>query len=92
MSAADPSRAGGKPELPPSRSGSEWKSQRDHGPSNYQSGPGSMQDMLPSLRSRIGEKEAPRSAPQSLTSSYRVPELPHKDDDRDNRKRNLAGK
>jgi THO complex subunit 2 len=41
--------------------------------------------VAPSLRSRIGDKEPPRT-PQA---PYRS-EVPHKDDDRDNRKRTLA--
>ncbi|KAI6151770.1 transcription factor/nuclear export subunit protein 2-domain-containing protein [Pisolithus tinctorius] len=89
MSAVDPSRSGGKGDIP-SRSGGDWKSQRDHSTS-FQGGPGSgsnVSDMPPSLRSRIGEKEAPRSVPP--TGLYRSSELPPRDDDRDNRKRTLA--
>ena len=84
MSAVDPSRGNSKADLPPVRG--DWKS-RDHGSQSYQGS-----DMPPSLRSRIGEKEAPRSAPQAPSAPYRSSDLPHKDDDRDNRKRTLAGK
>lgn len=90
MSAADPSR-GGKTDLPPVRGGGDWKG-RDHGPQSYQGSGNTVSDMPPSLRSRIGEKEAPRSGPQAPAAPYRSSELPHKDDDRDNRKRTLAGK
>ncbi|KAL4082005.1 transcription factor/nuclear export subunit protein 2-domain-containing protein [Scleroderma yunnanense] len=92
MSAVDPSRSSTKADLPPSRGGGDWKSQRDHGSQNYQGSGSTVSDMPLSLRSRIGEKEAPRSAPQVPTAPYRTSELPHKDDDRDNRKRTLAGK
>lgn len=44
-----------------------------------------------SLRSRIGEKEAPRLLPQAPPNSYR-PDPPRKDDDRDGgRKRTISG-
>lgn len=89
MSAADPSRSGGKADTS-SRSGGDWKSQRDH-TTSFQGGPGTgsnVPDMPPSLRSRIGEKEAPRSAPPA--GLYRSSELPPRDDDRDNRKRTVA--
>ena len=86
MASGDASR--GKPDLPPSRSGGDWKSQRDHGSHSFPTSTSALsQDAAPSLRSRIGDKEPPRAAPQA---PYRS-EVPHKDDDRDNRKRTLAG-
>jgi THO complex subunit 2 len=90
MSSADASRGGGsKADL--SRGGGDWKGQRDHGPHTYPtSTSGGVTDTPPSLRARIGEKEAPRSAPQAPTASHRS-DVPHKDDERDNRKRTLAG-
>ncbi|KAI6047038.1 transcription factor/nuclear export subunit protein 2-domain-containing protein [Pisolithus marmoratus] len=89
MSAADPSRSGSKADTS-GRSSGDWKSHRDH-TTSFQGGPGSGSNVLdtpPSLRSRIGEKEAPRSAPPA--GLYRSSELPLRDDDRDNRKRTLA--
>jgi THO complex subunit 2 len=87
MASGDASR--GKPELPPSRSGGDWKSQRDHGGHVFPASTsgGLSQDTPPSLRSRIGDKEPPRAVPQAPHRS----EAPHKDDERDNRKRTLAG-
>ncbi|KAG2043203.1 transcription factor/nuclear export subunit protein 2-domain-containing protein [Suillus americanus] len=86
MASGDASRA--KPDIPPSRSGGDWKGPRDHGSHTFPASTsgGLSQDVAPSLRSRIGDKEPPRT-PQA---SYRS-EVPHKDDDRDNRKRTLAG-
>ncbi|KAG2148090.1 transcription factor/nuclear export subunit protein 2-domain-containing protein [Suillus clintonianus] len=86
MASGDASRA--KPDIPTSRSGGDWKSQRDHGSHTFPASTsgGLNQDVAPSLRSRIGDKEPPRTAPQA---PYRS-EVPHKDDDRDNRKRTLA--
>ncbi|KAF9224309.1 hypothetical protein BS17DRAFT_779623 [Gyrodon lividus] len=90
MSSADASRGGSKADLAVSRSGGDWKGQRDHGLHAYPaSSSGGVPDTTPSLRARIGEKEVPRSAPQAPTASYR-PDIPHKDDERDNRKRTLA--
>jgi THO complex subunit 2 len=87
MASGDASR--GKPDLPPSRSGGDWKNQRDHGPHTFPaSASGSLsQDAPPSLRSRIGDKEPSRAVPQA---PYRS-EVQHKDDERDNRKRTLSG-
>ncbi|KAG0699864.1 transcription factor/nuclear export subunit protein 2-domain-containing protein [Suillus ampliporus] len=86
MASGDASRV--KPDLPASRSGGDWKSQRDHGSHTFPASAsgGLNQDVAPSLRSRIGDKEPPRTVPQA---PYRS-EVPHKDDDRDNRKRTLA--
>ncbi|KAG1874783.1 transcription factor/nuclear export subunit protein 2-domain-containing protein [Suillus subalutaceus] len=85
MASGDASRA--KPDIPPSRSGGDWKGPRDHGSHTFPASTsgGLSQDVAPSLRSRIGDKEPPRT-PQA---PYRS-EVPHKDDDRDNRKRTLA--
>ncbi|KAI6105439.1 transcription factor/nuclear export subunit protein 2-domain-containing protein [Pisolithus sp. B1] len=79
MSAADPSRSGGKADAS-SRSGGDWKSQRDH-PTSFQGGSGTGSNVSDTLL---------RSAPP--TGLYRSSELPPRDDDRDNRKRTLAGK
>lgn len=79
MASGDASR--GKPDIPPSRSGGEWKSQRDSQIFPASTTSGLSQDTPPSLRSRISDKEPPRAAPQA----------PYKDDERDNRKRTLAG-
>ncbi|KAG1857214.1 transcription factor/nuclear export subunit protein 2-domain-containing protein [Suillus tomentosus] len=86
MASGDASRA--KPDITPSRSGGDWKGPRDHGSHTFPASTsgGLSQDVAPSLRSRIGDKEPPRTAPQA---PYRS-EAPHKDDDRDNRKRTLA--
>ena len=86
MAAGD---ARGKADVPLSRGGAEWKSQREHGSHAFPSPTaGSLsQDTPPSLRSRIGDKEPSRAAPQA---PYRS-EAAHKDDERDNRKRTLAG-
>ncbi|KAG2361997.1 transcription factor/nuclear export subunit protein 2-domain-containing protein [Suillus spraguei] len=86
MASGDASRA--KPDIPPSRSGGDWKGPRDHSSHTFPASTsgGLNQDVAPSLRSRIGDKEPPRTAPQA---PYRS-EVPHKDDDRDNRKRTLA--
>jgi THO complex subunit 2 len=43
-----------------------------------------------SLRSRIGDKEGPRSLPQSLINTYRS-EPQRMEDDRDDRKRTASG-
>jgi THO complex subunit 2 len=43
-----------------------------------------------SLRSRIGDKEGPRSLPQPAVNTYR-PDPQRLDDDRDNRKRTASG-
>jgi THO complex subunit 2 len=45
---------------------------------------------LGSLRSRIGDKEGPRSLPQSPINTYRS-EPQRMEDDRDNRKRTASG-
>ncbi|EGO01596.1 hypothetical protein SERLA73DRAFT_49063 [Serpula lacrymans var. lacrymans S7.3] len=93
MSSVDASR-GTKVELPASRS-ADWKSQREHGPQafNTPSGAGASPDTAPqgpvSLRSRISDKEGSRSLPQTPIGPYRS-DPPHKDDDRDNRKRTLS--
>ncbi|KAG2755797.1 hypothetical protein P692DRAFT_20853707 [Suillus brevipes Sb2] len=86
MASGDASRA--KPDIPPSRTSGDWKGPRDHGSHTFPASTsgGLSQDVAPSLRSRIGDKEPPRTAPQA---PYRS-EVPHKDDDRDNRKRTLA--
>ncbi|KAF9468910.1 transcription factor/nuclear export subunit protein 2-domain-containing protein [Collybia nuda] len=65
---------------PPSLGSNNSQSYQDNGPQ----GPGS-------LRSRIGDKEHPRSLPPqpSAVNSYRL-ELQRKDDDRDNRKRTAS--
>jgi THO complex subunit 2 len=87
MATGDASRA--KPDITPSRSSGDWKGPRDHGSHTFPASTsgGLSQDVAPSLRSRIGDKEPPRLAPAALYRS----EVPHKDDDRDNRKRTLAG-
>lgn len=92
MSSADGSRGGNKVDPAASRGGGDWKGQqRDLGAHAY---PGSTASGTPdsgsSLRARIGEKEATRSAPQAPTASYRSDVL-SKDDDRDNRKRTATG-
>jgi len=86
MTSRDASR--GKPDHPPSRNGGDWKSQRDYGSHTFPASisGGLSQDAAPS-RSRIGDQEPPRTTPQA---PYRS-EVPHRDDDRDNRKRTLAG-
>ncbi|KAH7888047.1 transcription factor/nuclear export subunit protein 2-domain-containing protein [Phlebopus sp. FC_14] len=91
MSSADGSRGGSKGDLTASRSGGDWKSQRDHGSHSYpaSSGGGMASEVAPSLRSRIGEKEGARPGGQAPTAPHRS-DLAHKDDERDNRKRTLA--
>lgn len=91
MSSVDGSRGGSKVDPSGSRSGGDWKGQRDHGPHTYPvSTAGGTPDTGPSLRARIGEKDAARSAPQAPTASYRSDVLP-KDDERDHRKRTITG-
>lgn len=92
MSSVDGSRGGSKVDPAASRSGGDWKGQqRDYGPHAYPvSTAGGTPDPGSSLRARIGEKEAARSAPQAPTTSYRSDML-HKDDERDNRKRTATG-
>lgn len=93
MSSVDGSRGASKADPGASRSGGDWKGQqRDHGPHAYPVSTASgTPDTGSSLRARIGEKEATRSAPQAPTGSYRSDVLP-KDDERDNRKRTVTGK
>jgi len=54
---------------------------------SYQDG---MSQALGSLRSRIGDKEGPRSLPQTPINTYRS-ESQGMEDDRDNRKRTASG-
>ena len=89
MSSVDGSRGGSKVE--PSASRGDWKGQRDHGSHAYPTSTGGgTADTGSSLRARIGEKEATRSAPQAPSAPYRSDVLP-KDDERDNRKRTVTG-
>ncbi|KAG9317173.1 transcription factor/nuclear export subunit protein 2-domain-containing protein [Chiua virens] len=87
MSSVDGSRGGSKVEPSASRGNGDWKGQqRDHGPHAYPGSTGAGTPDSSSLRSRIGEKETTRSAPQAPTTPYRS-DASAKDDDRDNRKR-----
>ncbi|KAF8138151.1 hypothetical protein EV363DRAFT_1292738 [Boletus edulis] len=91
MSSMDGSRGGSKVDPGAIRGGGDWKSQqRDHGPHAYPvSTAGGTPDTGSSLRARIGEKEAIRSAPQAPAASYRS-DILSKEDERDNRKRTAA--
>lgn len=89
----DGSRGGSKVEPSGSRGGGDWKGQREHvgGPHAYAiSTAGGTADTGSSLRARIGEKEATRSAVQTPTGPYRS-EVLSKDEERDNRKRTVTG-
>ena len=91
MSSVDGSRGASKVDTGASRGGGDWKGQRDHGPHAYPLSTASgAPDTGSSLRARIGEKEATRSAPQAPTASYRSDVL-SKEDERDNRKRTVTG-
>jgi THO complex subunit 2 len=92
MSSVDGPRGGNKVDPGASRGGGDWKGQqRDHGPHTYPvSTAGGTPDIGSSLRARIGEKEATRSAPHGPTASYRSDML-SKEDERDNRKRTVTG-
>lgn len=92
MSSVDGSRGGGKVDPVGSRGGGDWKGQqRDHGPHGFPASTGGgTPDASSSLRARISEKEATRSAPQAPTVSYRSDAL-SKEDERDNRKRTVTG-
>ncbi|KAG6378421.1 transcription factor/nuclear export subunit protein 2-domain-containing protein [Boletus reticuloceps] len=91
MSSMDGSRGGSKVDPGAIRGGGDWKGQqRDHGPHAYPvSTAGGTPDTGSSLRARIGEKEAIRSAPQAPAASYRS-DILSKEDERDNRKRTAA--
>jgi THO complex subunit 2 len=94
MSSTDTLRSQ-KTDLAPTRD-RDWKAQRDIAPhlaagSSSAPEPGASSGGSGSLRSRISDKEGPRSLVPAPANSYR-PDPLHKDDDRDNsRKRTVSG-